>query len=202
MSKSRNKAIDAHDEAYVRTWFIDLEILARTHGWEPAAIIRAIDEKRAPAPTYTLANGVRMVPPDYFALLGAPDEIDTLRERFNKRYVKAALAQAPTDTLLAEEWEGYISGGFGACLKDVSPESMFAKSKLIAAIKILLAAPDEKEMTWLLQLKDAVDALDALEKPFAAFDRAHYGGPVSRDLYITDVRKRFFEGSVGTDRTP
>jgi hypothetical protein len=36
-----------------------------------------------------------------------------------------------------------------------------------------------------------VDALDALEKPFARFDRARFDGPVSRDRCVTAVRERF-----------
>ena len=35
-----------------------------------------------------------------------------------------------------------------------------------------------------------MDALDALEKPFASFDRKRFG-PVSRDRCITAVRERF-----------
>jgi hypothetical protein len=35
-----------------------------------------------------------------------------------------------------------------------------------------------------------VDALDALEKPFALFDRERFG-PVSRDRCVTAVRERF-----------
>jgi hypothetical protein len=36
----------------------------------------------------------------------------------------------------------------------------------------------------------AVDELDALERPFCAFDREYFGRPVSRDTYIDGVRGR------------
>ncbi len=37
------------------------------------------------------------------------------------------------------------------------------------------------------------DALDAIERPFAAHDRERFGGPVSRDRLITGPRARFPE---------
>jgi Family of unknown function (DUF6058) len=40
------------------------------------------------------------------------------------------------------------------------------------------------------ELTAAVDALDAVERPFALFDRERFG-PVSRDRCVTTVRERF-----------
>lgn len=37
----------------------------------------------------------------------------------------------------------------------------------------------------------AIDELDALLRPFAPSDRIRFGGPVSRDRYVTALRERF-----------
>jgi hypothetical protein len=60
---------------------------------------------------------------------------------------------------------------------------------LTARIEALIEAPQEGERDWAERLRAAVDALDILERPFAAVDRAD--GPVSRDRLITAVRNRF-----------
>jgi hypothetical protein len=186
-----NRVIDSRDEAYVRTWFVDLELLARVHRWRSADLLRAIDERRVPGPSYILADGTRMVPGDYFALVGPPEELESLRERFETRLIAAAGAEHLTDEEREDSWAGYISGGFGVCLKDVSPESIVAKGRFITAIEQLLAAPREDDTEWVENLRAAVDRLDALEKPFALFDRDYYGGPVTRDRYVTAVRDRY-----------
>ncbi len=188
---ARSRMIDSRDEAYVKAWFVDLELLAQIHRWELAELERAIDDLRAPAPSYVLADGTRMVPPDYFALFGTPDDLKTLRKRFDERLLGAPDAGGLSDEEREESWEGYISGGFGICLKDVSPESIVAKSHFMTAIDQLLAAPRDDDAEWTEQLRAAVDSLDALEKPFAVFDREYYGGPVTRDRYITAVRNRY-----------
>jgi hypothetical protein len=36
-----------------------------------------------------------------------------------------------------------------------------------------------------------VAAVDALLRPFAPYDRIRFGGPVSRDRYVSAVRERF-----------
>lgn len=191
MSESRSKPIDAEDEEYVRAWFIDVNVLARAHGWSSADLDDAIAGGRAPAPTYVLPDGTRMVPADYFALFGAPDEGCTVRERFDLRYTRASAPREPSTVELDEAWAGYLSGGFGACLKDVSPESMLAKAQFIDTIEALLAAAQPSDEGWMRRLRAAVDGLDGLEKPFAAYDRVHYGGPVSRDRFVTAVRNRY-----------
>lgn len=40
-------------------------------------------------------------------------------------------------------------------------------------------------------IDDAWKELDALERPFCAFDRRYFGHPVSRDTYIDGVRRRY-----------
>ena len=68
------------------------------------------------------------------------------------------------------EWDAYISGEYAVCLREVSPETIRRKAELIARIDA------------------AVDELDALLRPFAPYDRIRFGGPVSRDRYVTALR--------------
>lgn len=61
----------------------------------------------------------------------------------------------------------------------------------MAAITELLARPRPDVADWQTALHDLVDELDALEPAFAAYDRLRFGGPLSRDQLIEDVRRRF-----------
>lgn len=64
---------------------------------------------------------------------------------------------------------------------------MRRKDELVAAISAELDAgvPDPHAINVL------ADELDALEPPFAPYDRLRFGGPVSRDRLIDDVRARY-----------
>ena len=66
-----------------------------------------------------------------------------------------------------------------------------AKGSLMTAISALLARPQPAMESWRVALRGAVDALDALERPFARHDRERFGGPTSRDRLITATRTRF-----------
>jgi hypothetical protein len=68
------------------------------------------------------------------------------------------------------EWEAYLSGEYAVCLRSVTPETIRRKAELIATIDA------------------AVDELDALLRPFAPHDRIRFGGPVSRDRYVTPIK--------------
>ncbi len=43
------------------------------------------------------------------------------------------------DDEVGSEWEGYLSGAYGVCLKHVTPENIARKSALVAEIEGLLA---------------------------------------------------------------
>ena len=68
------------------------------------------------------------------------------------------------------EWEDYLSGEYAVCLRSVSPETIRRKAELMA------------------QIDAAAEELDALLRPFAPYDRIRFGGPVSRDRYVTPLR--------------
>src|SRR5215218_3080628 len=112
-----------------------------------------------------------MVPADYFLLA------DAGLEEFTRRFLGAGGDPAAVD----EEWQGYLSGAYGVCLKE----------QTVALIEGLLDSSQPEDAGWRGQLRTSVDELDALERPFAPdYDRARWG-PSSRDRCITGSRERF-----------
>jgi len=67
----------------------------------------------------------------------------------------------------------------------------------MAAIEDAIAAPRPDDAGWRSGLRGDVDRLDEILRPFAAWDRQRFGGPVSRDRLVTAVRARFAEAWPG-----
>lgn len=159
----------AEDDAYVTRQFRVLDELCAEHG-------RAADDVRAlmlagklPLPSYLRGDGAEMVPADLFALADHAG-IDELKDWFVAHWSDAAEGN--------DEWEAYLSGQY-VCLHSVSPATIRRKGELVEAIE---SASDPVE------LKPLVDELDALEPEFTGYDRLRFGGPVSRDTYISALR--------------
>ena len=66
-----------------------------------------------------------------------------------------------------------------------------AKGSLIKTIKELLANPDPENVEWCEKLRKTVNELDSVEAQFTDFDRKRFGGTVSRDVYITSIKKQY-----------
>ena len=150
------------DIAYVRVNFRPLEDA------------ELVQRRVLPQATYVLPDGTPMVPQTHGAVTAGH-----FRERF--------IAAGGRPDEVEEELEAWLGGGYGACLRDPSPETIVAKGALMSAIGALLARPAPDDAA----LRAAVDALDALERPFAACDRERFGGSTSRDRLITEPRARF-----------
>jgi hypothetical protein len=177
-STAKLPADSAQDIEYVRTTFVAMD----------EAVRPLVERGILPQATYVLPDGTPMVPSDHAALLedaaGGPDAVTA---RFKERFLAAGGAPAAVD----EEHEAWLSGEYGACLWQTTPEAIVAKSGLVEAITALLADPREREQPWRTAIRGAVDALDALERPFARYDRERFGGPSSRDRLIAATRERF-----------
>jgi hypothetical protein len=174
------------DLEYIATDYRTLEQLCAGRDYTPARVREHIAEGRLPRATYVLPDGVEVFPLDYFALVDDAGAVEALPDHFRSRYAAAGGAEHEAD----EDWQGYLSGQFGVCLRSVTPEAMVAKTRLIAAIEQLLAAPSEASEAWRAGLRENVAALDALERPFTDCDRLRWGD-TSRDRYITRVRRRY-----------
>jgi hypothetical protein len=190
---TENEHPGAEDLPYLRSTFVSLDTLARAHGYDPTDVRRAIADGQLPQAAYVLDDGTELVAPDYFALADLAGPFAELRAWFTAAYDEVAARSAGRydDPGTGEEqWEEYVSGGYAVCLRSVTPASILAKGELMDTITRLTADPASDDAEWRAELTAAVDALDALERPFAQFDRARFG-PVSRDRCVTAVRDRF-----------
>jgi hypothetical protein len=168
----------AEDIEYVRTSFVAMDDAVRP----------LVERGVLPQATYVLPDGTPMVPRDHAALLDdAAGDPDAIAARFKERFLAAGGNPAAVD----EEHEAWLSGEYGVCLWQTTPEAIVAKSGLMEAITALVADPRERDPQWRAALRGAVDALDALERPFARYDRERFGGPSSRDRLIAATRERF-----------
>ncbi len=154
------------------------------------AVQPLVERGLLPRATYVLPDGIPMVPADHAQLLEDADgDPEAVAAQFRERFAAAGGHPADAD----EEYEAWLSGEYGACLHTTSPEAIVAKSGLMSAIGALLGRPAPADTRWCAAVRGAVDALDALERPFAAYDRERFGGPSSRDRLITATRERFPE---------
>jgi hypothetical protein len=154
-----------------------------------------IDAGLMPQPAYSLPDGRRMFPRDYFQLYDEAGGPDKIRAYFDEQFRRAAHAAGLgfTDAWNPDsEWTDYIDGTYWICLRDASPNVIVEKERLIRAISELVASPERESGQWRERLRTAVRALDAIERPFTDFDRARWDY-TSRERYITDVEKRYPE---------
>jgi hypothetical protein len=177
--------LSEQDTRYIESSFRRLDDLCAERGHDVPAVLSQIEAGLLPRPTYVLDDGSAMVPADYFALADGAGGPEGLRDWFLREVGVAGGADAD------EEWEAYLTGEYGACLRQVSPATIVRKGALMATIEGLIDAPRPDDPRWAAELRASVDELDGLERPFAPFDRVRFGGPVSRDRLITAVRLRF-----------
>jgi hypothetical protein len=170
------------DDAYVSAWYTPLEEIAIASGVAADELRRLMLANRLPLPSYIRSDGTQMVARDLLALVDDAGGVERLIDWFAARFDSPAKA--------IEEWDAYLSGQY-VCLRDVRPEKMRRKDELIDAISTELAAPQPESPRWLEHLHGLVDELDEIEPPFAPYDRLRFGGPVSRDRLIDDVRRQY-----------
>lgn len=186
------------DIAYVRKFFVAFDELCAQRDEDADAVRIAIAEARLPTPSYVLGDGTEMVPADYFALADEAGGVDLVRQVFLERYAAAAARETATLAPAEEEWNGYLSGLYGVCLRRVTPETIVRKSALVAELETLLARAQPDSVHWSDDLRVRVDELDALERPFApSYDRLRFGGPSSRDRLVTAPRRAYPEVFAG-----
>jgi hypothetical protein len=181
------------DLAYFREHFATLQEICAGRAETPDDVRRLIAERKLPRPSYVLDDGTELVPRDYFALADAAGGVERVRDEYERRYREAIAANAlELDAdLLERRWDDYLDGISGICMRDVTPATIVRKRVLIDEIERLVAEPAPHDATWRERLHEAVDELDAIEKPFAPdFDRNGRFVP-TRDTYIRDVRERF-----------
>jgi len=182
------------DIDYVRDNYVTLPELCAGRPEAPEQVERLIADGLMPRPSYVLEDGTGYFPRDYFRLAdeaGGPAE---LRESFAQRHRTAKLA-AQERSQLDEDWNLYLGGVWGVCLRDVTPETIVRKNALVSSLceLLMLARPTSQE--WRESLRAQVDELDALEREFSPdYDRGDQQERLpTRDLLITAARERYPE---------
>lgn len=173
----------ADDDAYVTEVFVPLDTLCAALGRDEDEVRLLMLAGLLPLPGYLRSDGAEMVPRDLFALADAAGGVEGLRAWFTGHWEDAARGEA--------EWAAYLSGQY-VCLREVTPANIRRKDELTAEIGALLAAAGaDPSPEWRAALHARVDALDALEPAFTAYDRLRFGGPTSRDTCVDAPRALF-----------
>jgi Family of unknown function (DUF6058) len=181
------------DKIYIRSNFHTLEELCLSRPNKPADYRSQIRAGLLPLPTYTV-DGIEMYPADLFVF---PDSVgslgDQLKKQFFARYQRIAesYGQQIPEAQIREEFESYLSGEYGVCLRWVTPETIFLKGLAMARIDELLGEAKPGDPPWSAALRSWVNRLDAMEREFAPCDTARFGSLPSRVRYIANVRAKY-----------
>jgi hypothetical protein len=181
----------AADLDYLRANYLTLEEVCAERTESPEQIRALIAKGRLPKPSYVLDDGTELFPADYFLFVDEAGGQEALRARFAERLEAAGGAED-----LDLHWQAYMDGIYGVCLRDVTPETIARKAKLVSSISELLMLARPAEADWRQRLRDEVEELDALERQFTPdYDRneARFGRKPTRDLLINAARERYPE---------
>lgn len=184
-------AYGERDLTYIRANYFRLEELCAGRSETLEDVQTLVAQGALPAPSYVLDDGTGMFPADYFVLVDQAGGPERLRLHFAARH--RAAGGDPAE--LEEDWQGYIDGLYGVCLRSVIPEVIVRKSELVASLEHLLAEPAPANSAWRRRLRREVWELDALERDFAPdYDRScRFERPPTRDLLIVAARDRYAE---------
>ena len=178
----------AADLAYIRGDYRTLGELCAGRDETPAGVGRLIEKGLLPRPSYVLDDGTEMFPTDYFRLADEAGGAEALPAYFAKRLRETG------DDDVEEQWEGYLSGLYGVCLRQVTPEAIARKTALVTSLCELLVLAKPRDPEWRERLRAEVDELDELERQFSPdYDRneERFGCKPTRDLLIAAARERY-----------
>lgn len=189
---SRTKFTDA-DLVYIRANYLTLEALCAARPESADEVQALIEQRRVPRPSYVLDDGTGMFPTDYFRVIDEAGGVDGLSDQFAARHRAASLAQCANPDELERDWDAYLNGIHGICLRQVTPEAIVRKAVLVSSLCELLMLPRPRNAEWRQALREQVGELDALEREFAPdYDRSdEQDRPPTRDLLINAARERY-----------
>jgi predicted DNA-binding transcriptional regulator AlpA len=200
----KNTELSQSDVTHIRGNFLNMNDVMEKSGVTHEVITKWLDRGEFPEPTYLTQDGVLWYPPYLVILVQRSLRNDTnpkyeflldakkVLEKPGYVYRFGQVEKTGTDDEDAEKmWDDFKSGLYGACLRKPDPKSIMAKGSLIKTIKELLANPDPENVEWCEKLRKTVNELDSVEAQFTDFDRKRFGGTVSRDVYITSIKKQY-----------
>ncbi len=164
----------AADDAYVREHFVPAD----------AESLALIEAGSLPLPSYYLSDGTPMVPADLREPIAWAGGVDRLHDWFVAHWPAGEQATAES------EWGDYLNGQY-VCLRDVQPVRMQQKTQHIEQIKAAVARLEQHpgDPAARGSLGEAVDRLEEIELPMTDYDRLRFGGPLSPEVWIHDVRR-------------
>lgn len=179
------------DSEYVCSSYLHLEEIARRERLDPEQLAGWIEAGHLPRPAYLLPDATPVFPPDLLDLVRSASGLDALPQQFARRTELAARLLGVGANTREADWEDYLSGEYGICLRQVTPETLVLKEALVERIDRALAAPRPDNLRWRRALTFEIDGLDALVRPFARVDRLRFGRPTSRERLIETPRRRW-----------
>jgi hypothetical protein len=183
--------LEGADLRYVLEEFLSLEQLSLREGIDRHRLERWIEEGALPRPAYVLPDGTAMFPADLFALARSAGGVDALPAHFARRTELAASLMGVGANTRESDWEDYLSGEYGICLRQVTPETVVLKETLVERIGKAIETPRPDDPRWRDILAFQIDGLDALIRPFARVDRVRFGRPTSRERLVDGPRRRW-----------
>jgi len=184
-------ALEGPDLRYVCQSYLPLEELALREGLDPGQLRDWIEAGLLPRPAYLLPDGTPMFPADLVALVRSAGAVDALPQHFSGRIELAATLVGFAPSTREADWEDYLSGEYGVCLRQVAPETLVLKELLVERIGHQLDAPRPDDPRWCRTLAFEVAGLDALLRPFALADHVRFGRPTSRERLVDGPRRRW-----------
>jgi hypothetical protein len=151
------------------------ELVASDEAYIRANFLPGVSVPGYAGPAYVLDDGTEMFPPGHFDLVAGRDD-------FLRRH-------GGPDA--SEDYDAWLTGVYGVCLLEATPENIALKGRLVARIMDALAAPAVSDPVWRDELRADIDALDAIERPFAPLDALRLGAPPSRQRLIEWPRQRW-----------
>src|SRR5438552_4669304 len=177
------------DLEYISSNYLTLEHLCDGRAESANELRSLMAARRLPQPSYVRPDGTGMFPADYFRLVDEAGGVDRLREHFAARH------RAAEGRDLDQDWEMYLDGTWGICLRDVTPETIVRKNTLVNSLCELLVLARPRYEDWRQALREQVEELDQLERQFSPdFDRSDEMDRLpTRDLIIAAARERYPE---------
>ena len=183
--------LPGEDLRYVQKSYLPLAEIARRGQVEPEQLAAWIDDGHLPRPAYLLPDGTPVFPPDLLDLARSAGSLDALPQHFAQRTELAARMLNVSANTRESDWEDYLSGEYGICLRQVTPETLVLKELLVERIGRGLEEPHPEDLRWRRTLALDIAGLDSLIRPFARVDRVRFGRQTSRERLVDAPRRRW-----------
>ena len=204
MNQELNNTFDRKDLMYITKNLLTMDEIIERSKVSSSKITEWIERGEFPEPTYVTSNGKRWYPRYIVILIQRSNEngtspkdefINDAKKVIDKSKLVYRFGRVEetndSDDELEKMWTDFRFGLYGACLRVPDPKNILSKGELISKIQKLLEKPDPSNASWCDSLEKCVNELDKVEAEFTSYDRVRFGGQVSRDIFVTDVKKKY-----------